>query len=95
MSYQVYRWNKEQVNLHNVGVHQRVIRTTPLDNCFKQYQCDRSSCVMDSAQCQIENCKDKLEQTFNQKALCHFTNDPSDNAYTYNIFSEKRLYNYE
>lgn len=95
MSYQVYRWNKEQVNLHNIGVHPRIVKNTPLQPCFKQYQCDRSSCIRDSGHCQFETCKDKLAQSFDQKALCHYTNNPADSEYTYNIYSNKKLYGFE
>ncbi len=98
MSDQVYRWNREQVKIHNIGTRPILIRDLKLPNtedehiirnsCFKQYMCNRNTCVNDSAMCQVNKCSDNRE--FDQKALCYYSNNPSDDIYTLNIFSKNK-----
>lgn len=97
MSTEVQRWNTEQIKIHNIGVDSFKIRCATKDgkpDCFNKYVTDRTSCLKDSGLCQIDRC-DNSTNDFSNKQLCMYNSNPTENTTTYDIYSSKKLYNYD
>ena len=86
MSNYVQSWNREQVKIHNIGVDPILLKNDDKDNCYQNYNKNRSLCIRDSGLCNFQLCDSKNPDILSNN-LCYYENEAKNNYCTYPVNS--------